>query len=173
MTQPDALAGAPSRGDRRRPGRRLARAALALAGSLGLAFGAAAAGPPEAKAPEPKALRSDHPLIGAWALRAGDTGCTEIYRISREGTSLVTSADEVAQTRFEVADQPSAKGYFKWVDTIVKDNGKKDCSGNVTKPHTTTSYILMSETRKAFISCRNESTKACIGPFVKIEGGEI
>jgi len=168
MTQPDALAGAPSRSDLGRLPRRAARAALALAGCLGIALGAAAAGPPEAKP-----LRSDHPLIGAWALRAGDTGCTEIYRISREGTSLVTSADEVAQTRFEVADQPSAKGYYKWVDTIVKDNGKKDCSGNVTKPHTTTSYILMSETRKAFISCRNESTKACIGPFVKIEGGEI
>jgi hypothetical protein len=128
----------------------------------------AAAGPPE-----PKQLRADHPLIGAWALRTDSTGCTEIYRISREGTSLVTSADEVAQTRFEVSDRPSAKGFYKWVDTIVKDNGKKDCSGQVTKPHTTISYILMNETNKAFISCENESTKACIGPFVRIEGGEI
>ena len=163
MTKPDALAGAPSHRDHRRFALHMALAAL----GAGLALGAAA-GPPDAKP-----LRSDHPIIGAWALAADDNGCTEIYRISREGTSLVTSADEVAQTRFEVSDQPSSKGYYKWVDTIVKDNGKKDCSGNVTKPHTTTSYILMSETRKAFISCRNESTKACIGPFVKIEGGEI
>jgi len=163
MTKLDALAGAPSRTDRSHAPLR----SVLLAFGLGMAMDAAA-GPPEAKP-----LRSDHPLIGAWALRGDDNGCTEIYRISREGTSLVTSADEVAQTRFEVADQPSAKGYYKWVDTIVKDNGKKDCSGNVTKPHTTTSYILMNETSKAFISCRNESTKACIGPFVKIEGGEI
>ena len=165
MTKPDAFAGALSRSERSPLAPLLALAAFGLA--AGMALGAAAA-PPEARG-----LRSDHPLIGAWALRADDGGCTEIYRISREGTSLVTSADEVAQTRFEVSDQPSTKGYYKWVDTIVKDNGKKDCSGKVTKPHTTTSYILMNETRKAFISCQNESTKACIGPFVKIEGGEI
>jgi hypothetical protein len=163
MTKLDALAGVPSRTDR---GPGPLRGAL-LAFGLGMAMDAAA-GPPE-----DKPLRSDHPIIGAWALRADDNGCTEIYRISREGTSLVTSADEVAQTRFQVSDRPSAKGYYKWVDTIVKDNGKKDCSGKVTKPHTTTSYILMNETNKAFISCQNESTKACIGPFVKIEGGEI
>jgi hypothetical protein len=134
-------------------------------------LGAAAVAAPPASAPT--VLRADHPLIGAWALKSPDGGCTEIYRISREGTSLVTSADEVAQTRFQVSDRPSAKGYYKWVDTIVKDNGKKDCSGQVTKPHTTTSYVLMNESNNAFISCQNESTRACIGPFVKIEGGEI
>ena len=165
MTKLDALAGAfAHRG--RRP---LPPPSATLVGCIGLVVALGAAAAP----PEGRPLRADHPLIGAWALRADDGGCTEIYRISREGTSLVTSADEVAQTRFEVSDQPSTKGYYKWVDTIVKDNGKKDCSGKVTKPHTTTSYILMSETRKAFISCQNESTKACIGPFVKIEGGEI
>jgi hypothetical protein len=167
MTKPDAHAGVPSRPDRGPAALRGVLRGVPLAMGLGMAT-AAAAGPPESKP-----LRSDHPIIGAWALRADDSGCTEIYRISREGTSLVTSADEVAQTHFQVSDRPSAKGYYKWVDTIVKDNGKKDCSGKVTKPHTTTSYILMNETNKAFISCENESTKACIGPFVKIEGGEI
>jgi hypothetical protein len=121
-----------------------------------------------------KPLRADHPLIGAWALRVPDAACTEVYRISREGTSLVTSADEVAQTTFQISDRPDARGFYKWVDTIVKDNGKKDCGGGVTKtPHTTTSFVMMNEGNNAFISCENESTKACIGPFVKIEGGEI
>ena len=92
----------------------------------------------------------------------------------REGTSLVTSADEVAQTRFEVSDQPSAKGYYKWVDTIVKDNGKKDCSGQVTKPgKTTTNYILLNPAGNRFLLCGAEDGKQCIGPFVKLEGGEI
>lgn len=141
---------------------------LAMAAALSLAEGALAA------PPESKTLRADHPLVGAWALRVPEAACTEIYRISREGTSLVTSADEVAQTSFQITDKADARGFYKWTDTIVKDNGKKDCSGNVTKtPHTTTSYIMMNETNKAFISCQNESTKACIGPFVKIEGGEI
>jgi hypothetical protein len=143
-----------------------------VAAAAALCTAAALAAPP-ASATAPKVLRADHPLIGAWALKSPDGDCTEIYRIAREGTSLVTSADEVAQTRFEISDRPSAKGFYKWVDTIVKDNGKKDCSGHVTKPHTTTSYILMNESNKAFISCQNESTRACIGPFVRIEGGEI
>lgn len=135
---------------------------------------AAAAEHAAAQASAGKALRADHPLIGAWALHVPDGDCTEVYRISREGTSLVTSAEEVAQTRFEISDQPDARGYFKWVDTIFKDNGKKDCSGQVTKtPRTTTSYIMMNATHKAFISCQGESTRACIGPFVRIEGGEI
>jgi hypothetical protein len=161
--KPDATAAAPSR----------AEPACPWLGAALMAFGLGVALDASAAPPEPKSLRADHPLIGAWALHTDNLGCIEIYRISREGTSLVTSADEVAQTRFEVSDQPSARGFYKWVDTIVKDNGKKDCSGQVTKPHTTTSYILMNETNKAFISCQNESTKACIGPFVKIEGGEI
>jgi hypothetical protein len=148
------------------------RVAWAMFAAGALLAGPAGAAPP-GTASAPVMLRADHPLIGAWALKSRDGGCTEIYRIAREGTSLVTSADEVAQTRFEVSDRPSAKGFYKWVDTIVKDNGKKDCSGQVTKPHTTTSYVLMNESNNAFISCQNESTRVCIGPFVKIEGGEI
>jgi len=161
--RPDPVVTLPNRGSSCRVA---LRAALLL---VGVCAGADAFAAP----PAPKQLREDHPLIGAWALHTDARDCTEIYRISREGTSLVTSADEVAHTRFEVSDRPSAKGFYKWVDTIVKDNGKKDCGGQVTKPHTTTSYILMNETNKAFISCESESTRACIGPFVRIEGGEI
>ena len=89
---------------------------------LAAAFAAAPcfAAPP----PAPTALRADHPLIGAWKITTHDGSCSETYRIDRSGTTLVTSAEEVAETRFTLSDQPSAKGYYKWVDTLVKDNGK-------------------------------------------------
>jgi hypothetical protein len=120
------------------------------------------------------ALRADHPLIGAWQITSRDRSCAETYRIDRSGTTLVTSADEVAETRFTMSDQPSAKGYYKWVDTLVRDNGKKDCSGQVTKPgKTTTSYILLNPAGDRFLLCGAEDGKQCLGPFVKLEGGEI
>jgi len=137
-------------------------AALALAAAIG------------AHAASPEPLRADHPLLGAWQYTRRDDGCAEIYRFDRNGTSLETSADEVAITRFTLSDQPSAKGYFKWVDTLVRDNGKKDCWGQVTKPpRTITNYLLMNPARDRFIMCASEAGTRCIGPFVKVEGGEI
>jgi len=142
----------------------------ALAFALTLACWSAQA----ASTPDLHPLRADHPLIGAWQISTADGSCAETYRIDRGGTSLVTSADEVAETRFVISDQPSAHGYYKWIDTLVKDNGKKDCSGQVTKaPRTTTNYILLNPAGNRFIMCAAEDGRQCIGPFVKLEGGEI
>ncbi len=119
-------------------------------------------------------LRADHPLIGAWQITARNGACAEIYRVDRGGTTLVTSAEEVAETRFTLSDQPSAKGYYKWVDTLYRDNGKKDCSGQVTQaPRTSTRYILLNPGADRFIMCEAEDGKQCIGPFFRLEGGEI
>jgi hypothetical protein len=119
-------------------------------------------------------LRADHPMLAAWSLTRRDDGCAETYRFDRSGHSLITSADEVAQSNFTLSDQPSAKGYYKWVDTLVKDNGRKDCWGQVTKPgKTTTRYVMMNPAQDRFIVCTAEDGRQCFGPFVKVEGGDI
>ena len=147
------------------------KSALILALALAAAARCLAAG---AAAPAPVAIRADHPLLGAWELTTRDGQCVETWRIDRSGTGLVTSAEEVAETRFTVTDQPSSRGYYKWVDTVVKDNGKKDCGGNITKPpRTATNFILINPDATRFIVCAAEDGKQCFGPFVKIEGGEI
>ena len=105
--------------------------------ALALSSVAAVAAPPGADTPTAP-LRADHPFLGAWQLTRRDDDCAEIYRIDRSGHTLITSADEVAQSTFTMSDQPSARGYYKWVDTLVKDNGKKDCWGQITKPGKTT-----------------------------------
>ena len=139
---------------------------------LALASAAALAAPP---ADEPTApLRADHPFVGAWQLTRRDDDCAEIYRVDRSGRTLITSADEVAQSTFTMSNQPSARGYYKWVDTLVKDNGKKDCWGQITKPgKTTTRYVMMSPAKDRFILCTAEDGKQCFGPFVRVEGGDI
>jgi hypothetical protein len=117
-------------------------------------------------------LRADHPLVGSWTLDlANETeSCQEIYRFRADGTSLVTSAQEVAQSRFDIDDKPSAKGFYKMVDTIEKDNGGEDCGGEVTAPgNATTRYLLFSEDQDQFIMCEDESPQACIGPFERIK----
>ena len=148
------------------------KSALVLAAAL-LSIATALAAPPAPDVPTAP-VRADHPLLGAWQITRKDDGCAETYRVDRSGHTLVTSADEVAQTRFTLSDQPSAKGYYKWTDTLVKDNGKKDCWGQVTKPgKTTVRYVMMNPARNRFIVCNAEDGKQCFGPFVKVEGGEI
>ena len=145
--------------------------------ALALASAAAIAAPPAAKADAPvtpTALRPDHPMLAAWAITRRDDGCAETYRFDRSGHALITSADEVAVSNFTLSDKPSANGYYKWVDTLVKDNGKKDCWGQITKPgKTTTRYVLMNPAEDRFIVCTAEDGRQCFGPFVKVEGGEI
>jgi len=119
-------------------------------------------------------VRADHPLLGTWKLPIPDTTCVETYRLRADGTSLVTSADEVSETEFELADQPSEKGFYKWVDKLTKDNGKKDCSGQITEPgHVSTFYISMHPSGDMFFMCEAEDLKACMGPFIRVKGSAI
>ena len=84
--------------------------------ALALASLAAVAAPTDAPLP----VRADHPFLGAWQITKRDNDCAEIYRIDRSGHTLITSAEEVAQSTFTMTDQPSARGYYKWVDTDRK-----------------------------------------------------
>ena len=117
-------------------------------------------------------LRAGHPLVGTWKVNLRDFACSEVYRIRADGTSLVTSADEIAELELAISDQPSAKGYYKWVDRIVKDNGKKDCAGAITPVgQTNTIYIRLHSSGDMFLMCEAEDINTCMGPFVRVAGG--
>jgi len=145
----------------RPPAFRLARhAALAFA-AWGLVAPASAA----------TALSHDHPLLGSWKVTLPDGSCSETYFFRSDGTSLVTSADEVAESDFEVSLEPTDKGFYKLVDKIVRDNGKQDCQGNVTTVgQQATNFITFHPSGQMFLMCREESLEACIGPFRREEG---
>src|SRR4051812_47260357 len=99
------------------------RLLTALVSSLALLAPPLMAAPPVAS----------HPILGIWQLTLPDGSCSEIYRFRGDGTSLVTSAAEVSVSEFNIPAQPSVKGFYRLDDKVVKDNGKKDCSGEVTK----------------------------------------
>ena len=120
------------------------------------------------------ALRADHPFIGTWRIDLPSLSCHEIYRVRANGTTLVTSAQEVAESTFTLSDRPSAKGFYKWVDKITKDNGKKDCGGEVMQlGHESTNYVIMHPSGDRFLMCEEEDLKSCIGPFIRLKDEDV
>ena len=143
-------------GDHVRPG--------LLAVTLAVLAGLAAAEPPR----RPK---STHPIVGTWAFMVPDTDCEETYYMRRDGTSLVTSGEEVSESIYQIDDEPSAKGFYKSRDRLVKDNGKMDCSGEVMKVgKEVTNYIRFHPSGDMIIICRDESLEACFGPLHRVQG---
>jgi hypothetical protein len=130
------------------------------------ASAAPAAAPPTARAAAPSA---SHPLLGIWVLSIPQLGCAETYHFRGDGTTLVKSADEVSESEFTVAEKPSAKGFYKLEDRVVKDNGKQDCSGAVMRIGTrATNYLRFHPSGARFVMCQDESMQACIGPFERM-----
>lgn len=121
----------------------------------------------------PPAPATNHPILGIWKLSLPDLRCSEVYRFRGDGTTLVTSAEEVSESEYSIPDKPSAKGFYKLEDRIVKDNGKKDCAGAIMKVGTrATNFVRFHPSGELFLMCSDESMEACIGPFERVEGEE-
>lgn len=129
---------------------------------------------PTALAVQPRPLDSSHPFLGTWVLPINNGQCLETYYIRADGTSLVTSAAEVAETNFEISPKPSRLGFYRWVDKLVKDNGKKDCSGKISKVGIeSTSYLRFINDGERVIICQDESLNACFGPMHRLRGTSL
>lgn len=119
-------------------------------------------------------LRHDHPIIGTWRITLPDGLCSETYRIRADGTTLVFSREEVAESIFTVSDQPDKEGFYEETDTITKDNGKRDCSGEITAPgRAVTNYLQFHPSGNMFVMCAERSLERCIGPFIRVRGKSI
>ena len=114
------------------------------------------------------ALPRGHPLIGTWGIDVPGTAGHEAYTFHPNGTTSITSGTEAGETEFEVDPEPSAKGFYRWVDRVVKDNGQPDCTGQVTHVgQVSTNYLLVDPTGRLFLMCTAEDVATCIGPFAR------
>ena len=114
---------------------------------------------------------AEPPWVGTWQISLPDGRCHEIYRMHPDGTMLVTSAQEVSESTIQISTEPSEKGYYKMVDTVTKDNGKKDCIGEVMEVgHTVTQFIRFHPSGNMFLMCEEESLEKCIGWFIRQKG---
>lgn len=135
--------------------------ALVLSTSISMLPGAQAAPP------------ARHPIVGIWTLSLPTLGCSETYRFRADGTTLVTSAEEVSESEYRIPDTPSAMGFYRLEDRVVRDNGKKDCTGAVIQPGArATHYIRFHPSGALFLMCADESMNMCIGPFERVLGEE-
>jgi hypothetical protein len=113
-------------------------------------------------------LPPDHPLIGTWRIDIPDLKCFEEYELRADGTKFSLSGEERNESEFTISTEPSAKGYYKWTDKLVKTNGKPDCSGNQGEVgHVAVSYIRLHPGKDKFLLCTGEDFKRCFAEFFR------
>ena len=110
-----------------------------------------------------------HSIVGTWTFTIPAINCTETYSFRADGTASATSAEEIAESTYTISAEPSAGGTYKLVTTIVKDNGKKDCSGGITeRGQKTTNYIRFDPSGEELTVCQTESLEGCFGPVQRV-----
>jgi hypothetical protein len=116
------------------------------------------------------AVPAGHPLTGTWSWTLFGGGCTETYQYRVNRTVLATSGQEVSEKKYEITPTPDAAGFFKLVETVIRQNEKKDCSGTLSEGpgEQTIRYIQFSPKQDKLIVCEDASLKACFGPLIRI-----
>ncbi|MBC3862772.1 hypothetical protein H8K32_11720 [Undibacterium jejuense] len=115
-------------------------------------------------------LRADHPLVGAWKIELPEFACYEVYNLRANGTKRTISGREVSESVFRISDYPSARGFYKWIDKIVKHNGQADCTGDKSPiGDIAINYILLHPDGTQFLLCSEENLHECVGPFIRQE----
>jgi hypothetical protein len=95
----------------------------------------------------------------------------ETYRFRGDGTSLVTSRQEVSESEYRVHPQPDAKGFYVLDDRVVKNNGKQDCTGETVRIGAAVrNYLRFHPSGDMFLMCFQETMGSCIGPFRRVRG---
>lgn len=112
-----------------------------------------------------------HPIVGSWNWTLFGGKCAETFQYRANGTMLGTSGEAVTEWIYTVTPQASEKGFYKVVETSTRQNGKKDCSGDVVDETGTahTRFIQFSPARDRFIVCKAESLTACFGPLSRTQ----
>jgi len=115
-------------------------------------------------------LRTDHPLVGAWKIELPELSCYEMLNLRANGTKRTMSGKEISESIFQMSAYPSRRGFYKWVDKIIKNNGKPDCTGDITPiGDIAVSYIYLHPDGTRFLLCAAENLNECIGPYVRQE----
>ena len=113
-------------------------------------------------------LRADHPLVGTWQINLPN-GCVERMTVLQNGHVLAVSGAETDESEAEIADQPDARGLYRWRDRILSNNGKPDCGGQRTPVgDVSTVYIRMDKSGERYMVCFGDAgADECVGPYIR------
>jgi len=108
-----------------------------------------------------------HPIVGTWSWVTFGGTCTETWQFRHNRTLLATSGEEVAEKTYEIAVTPDAGGFYKLLETVVRQNDKKDCSGALLDGpgEQSTRFIQFSPQGDKLLVCRTAALNACFGPL--------
>lgn len=136
--------------------------ALAALSSLLTAPVLHAAGPP--------ATSFGHPIVGTWSWVTFGGSCTETWQFRHNKTVLGTSGEEVTEKKYDIAAVPDAKGFYQLVETVIRQNDKKDCSGAVSDGpgEQTMRFIQFSPQGDKLLVCQAAALTACFGPLTRV-----
>jgi len=129
---------------------------------------------PLAAAAAVESLPANHPILGGWRFDVPHSNCVETYIYRSNGTTMVTSAREVAESRYQISPRARPSGFFRMEDRIVQGNGRPDCGGGVSKIGVRIiRYIMFDASRDMMVMCVDESLDRCIGPLRRLPGTSI
>jgi hypothetical protein len=112
-----------------------------------------------------------HPVVGTWSWASFGGTCTETLQFRANRTVLGTSGEEVAEKTYEIAAQPDAAGFYRLVETVVRQNDKKDCTGAMLDGPGEKSlrFIQFSPQGDKMLICQTAALSACFGPLRRID----
>jgi len=112
-----------------------------------------------------------HRLYGKWAWTYEKNNCTEVYEYRSDNTSIVTSGEEVAESRFTITDKPDLNGFYRMTDKVTKSNGHTGCDGEPGGSPVgdeVTIYIIFHPKKDEMLICQDPSLNACFGPLRRV-----
>jgi len=114
-------------------------------------------------------IRADHPYLGKWMWAYN--GCNEVYENRSNGTSKITSGEEVGESAFTISDEPERSGFYSVTDTVTNSNGKTGCdgtSGGTPVGDVAAFYVFIRPSNEEMLICQDESINQCMGPLKRI-----
>ena len=123
----------------------------------------------------PTSATPPHPIVGTWNWQLFGGKCTETLQYRADGVMLSTSGDAVTEWRYSLGatqgEALSAKDFYKVFETSIRQNGKKDCSGDVVDEAGTEAekFIQLSPAEDRLLVCKTESLTACYGPLQRVQ----
>ncbi len=117
------------------------------------------------------AQASDNPLLGTWEWVNVKNSCREVYIFGVEGSSHITSGEEISTARYTIADQPDSHGYYAVQLQIIEDQGGKDCGESLenNSGESYQKYLMFHPSGHLYVSCDSADTSNCVGPFKRLQ----
>lgn len=114
---------------------------------------------------------ASHPLYGKWKWTYASNHCTETYDYRPDNTSIISSGEEQAESRFTISDKPDQKGFYRMTDVTTKSNGRAGCdgaAGGTPVGDSAVIFIFFNPTKSEMIICQEPSFNACMGPLRRV-----